>query len=155
MSDLRGRLRSSSSNNHCRHGLSYTTFDIGGLVVRPLTADADDIEALKVQVDVTIKNVGGSSGSEVAQLYVTYPRSAPSTPLNQLRAFGKAKDLAAGETKTLTLTLDKYAFAYWDEVSHQWKIAPGVYELHIGNSSDNFVAHGSVEIGRGYNWKGL
>jgi beta-glucosidase len=108
-----------------------------------------------VQVEVTVTNTGDRVGSEVVQLYVSSPSIPLTTPTYQLRGISKVKELAPGAIVKASLELDKFAFAYWDVISHQWKIVPGVYELHVGNSSDNLVVTGKVEIGREYSWRGL
>ena len=55
-------------------------------------------------VTATITNAGEVDGAEIAQLYVSYPSSAPETPPRQLRGFAKLK-LAAGEAGTATFNI--------------------------------------------------
>ncbi|KAF6764920.1 beta-glucosidase [Ephemerocybe angulata] len=137
-------------------GLSYTSFETKDLMFSLPVADGGNADLLKVQAEVNLTNTGNLKGSEVVQLYVSYPSSTGlSTPTNQLRAFRKEKGVAPGETRKVTLDLDKYAFAFWDVVGHQWKVAPGAYEVHVGNSSENQVLHGTVVIEKAYSWKGL
>ena len=115
----------------------------------------DDADALKVQAEVTLTNEGDRTGSEAVQLYVSYPSNGPRAPAYQLRAFSKERNIAPGASRRVALDLDKFAFAHWDQASHQWKITPGQYQLHVGHHSESLVCSGKVEIGAGYSWRGL
>ena len=114
-----------------------------------------DADALKVEAEVTVSNIGDRTGSEAVQVYVSYPSNGPSTPKYQLRTFCKERNIAPGASRRVTLDLDKFAFAHWDQVSSKWKITPGVYELHVGSSSEDLSCHGKVEISQPYSWRGL
>jgi beta-glucosidase len=118
-------------------GLSYTTFRYSHLRVSPTSAGA------VVRFDVT--NTGSRAGAEVAQLYVSDPAAAHEPP-KQLKGFAKVL-LRAGQTRSVTLTLDRRAFAYWSVVSHAWRVAPGCYDVRVGGSSAALPLHGVV--GRG------
>ena len=112
-------------------GLSYTTFRFANLKA-PATAAAGS--TISVGFDVT--NTGNISGAEVAQLYVSDPSAKAERPERELKGFAKVR-LAPGETKHLTLDLDARAFSYWDEDAHKWRIDPGKFVLHVGDSSEN------------------
>ncbi|RXW21014.1 hypothetical protein EST38_g4842 [Candolleomyces aberdarensis] len=116
-------------------GLSYTTFSLSELEIEK-TEEGNNADALKVQAEVTLTNEGDRTGSEAVQLYVSYPSNGPRTPTYQLRAFSKERNIAPGASRRVALDLDKFAFAHWDQLSHQWKIAPGVYELHVGHHTE-------------------
>jgi beta-glucosidase len=45
--------------------------------------------------------------------------------------------LAPGETKRVTLSLDSRAFSYWDEAAHKWTIDSGKFVILVGDSSEN------------------
>ncbi|EAU88112.2 beta-glucosidase [Coprinopsis cinerea okayama7 len=136
------------------HGLSYTTFEFSDFAVKSANIDGSP-EDLKIETEVTIRNTGDKAGSATAQLYVSYPNSAPLTPIYQLRGFAKGKDIASGGSTTVKISLDKYAFAFWDEPAYGWKINPGVYELHLGDSSENLLLVQKVEIKKAFTWTGL
>jgi beta-glucosidase len=112
-------------------GLSYTTFNFANLKV---AATAKAGSAVDVSFDVT--NTGAVAGAEVAQLYVSDPSARADRPERELKGFAKL-DLAAGETRHVTLTLDARAFSYWSEAKKGWTIDPGKFVLHVGNSSEN------------------
>jgi beta-glucosidase len=84
-------------------------------------------------VDVT--NSGTRAGDEVVQLYVSYPTTTGvPRPSKQLRGFQRVT-LAAGETKTVALTLARDQLAYWDATAKAFAVQPGTVHLMAGGSS--------------------
>ena len=112
------------------HGLSYTKFEYGNLKLDKESLTDQDI--LTVSVDV--KNVGAVAGKAAVQLYVRDLESTVRRPLRELRAFEKIA-LQPGETKTVTFTLDKRAFAYWEPKCHDSFVESGEFVIEIGESS--------------------
>lgn len=112
------------------HGLSYTTFACSNLKL-----DREEMipgELLTVTVDVT--NTGDRAGKDVVQLYVAVKECEVPRPVKELRGFEKIL-LAPGETKTVTFTLDKRDFSYWNDEAHCFHMPEGVYEIQIGASA--------------------
>ncbi len=125
------------------HGLSYTTFELGGLsVVGGPDADAPGFE-LTCEVDVT--NVGERAGAEVVQVYVRPPRSAIDRPERELAAFAKVH-LEPGESRRVTLSIDRRSLAYFDVASGQWQVESGRHEILVGTSSREIVETATVEV---------
>jgi beta-glucosidase len=57
---------------------------------------------------------------------------------------GDAKvSLAAGQTKQVTVVLDRLAFSYWN-AARGWTVAPGSYRVMIGSSACAIRKMGSV-----------
>ena len=112
------------------HGLSYTTFAYSNL--RTDKDSMKDTDIMEVSVD--IKNTGGMAGKEVVQLYVADKESTVIRPVKELKGFEKV-ELAPGETKTVTFTLDKRAFAYYSANIHDWHVETGAFEIMVGASS--------------------
>ena len=111
------------------HGLSYTQFEYANL---KLDKDSlTDQDTLTVSVDV--KNIGSVAGKAAVQLYVRDVESAVRRPVRELRAFEKIA-LQPGEIKTVTFTLDKRAFAYWEPKCHDFFVESGEYVIEIGES---------------------
>jgi beta-glucosidase len=108
------------------HGLTYTDFDYGHL--EALVA-GDDVT---VSLDVT--NTGSRTGSDVVQMYVAFPSSVVSRPAQELRAFTRVR-LEPGETRRVTMSLDRDALAMFDVVQQRWLVEPGRYEIRVGASS--------------------
>ncbi|CAG7928161.1 unnamed protein product [Penicillium olsonii] len=90
-------------------------------------------------VKLQVRNTGMRAGKAVPQLYVELPSSLGDVPKLQLRQFEKTKELAPGESQTVTLDITRKDVSVWDVVVQDWK-APvhgqGV-KLWIGNSVAN------------------
>ena len=115
------------------YGLSYTTFEMSKPTVKAKGKDA-------VEVTVTIKNTGSVSGKEVAQVYVQAPKGKLEKPAQELKAFAKTRELKAGESQTLTMTIPVRDLASFDEASSQWLTEAGTYTFRIGFSSRDIKA---------------
>ena len=73
-------------------------------------------------VKVQIKNTGSCRGKAVAQLYVELPSSLGlDTPSLQLRQFEKTKELAPGQSTTVTLDITRKDLSVWDVAAQDWK----------------------------------
>jgi beta-glucosidase len=112
------------------HGLSYTTFKYSNLRLSAKSLTPNEL--LKVRVDVT--NTGKVAGKEVIQLYVRDVESSMARPEKELKAFAKV-ELAPKQTRTLTFTLDREAFWYFDVTRNTWMVEPGDFEILAGSSS--------------------
>jgi beta-glucosidase len=112
------------------HGLSYTTFKYSNLRLSAKSMTPNEL--LKVRMDVT--NIGKVPGKEVVQLYVRDVEAAVARPVKELKAFAKV-ELAPKQTKTVTFTLDREAFWYFDVRNNEWTIEPGDFEILMGSSS--------------------
>ena len=55
-------------------------------------------------------------------------------------------ELLPGETKTVTFTLDKRAFAYYSVRIHDWHVETGVFDIMIGKSSRDIVLTKEVSV---------
>ncbi|MGE4285995.1 MAG: glycoside hydrolase family 3 C-terminal domain-containing protein, partial [Phycisphaerae bacterium] len=109
------------------HGLSYTAFTYEGINVTttsPFTAT----------VKVTVRNTGNVAGKEVVQLYVTDEKCSLDRPEKELKGFEKIS-LKPKQAKTVTFTLDKSAFSFYNPESHSWEVENGSYKILVGSSS--------------------
>jgi beta-glucosidase len=119
------------------HGLSYTTFAYDNLCLNGTEFSLDD--EIVVQVDVT--NTGSVAGQEVVQVYVRDEESRLVRPLQELKAFAKVS-LKAGETKTVSLTLNQQSLAFYDPAQAAWVTEPGTFTLLVGSSSRDIRLRG-------------
>ncbi len=123
------------------HGLSFTTFayDAPKISAKRIR----DTETVTIRVDVT--NTGSRPGKEVVQLYVAPPEGDVIRPVRELKGFEKV-ELAPGETKMVSFTLDGRAFSYWNTQIHDWHVESGTYRLQVGQSSRRIVLEESVYV---------
>ena len=83
---------------------------------------------------------GDVAGKEVAQVYVTAPKGRLEKPAQELKAFAKTRELAPGESQTLTMTIPVRMLASFDEVNSQWITEAGTYTFRVGASSRDIKA---------------
>jgi beta-glucosidase len=57
-------------------------------------------------------------------------------------------DLEPGETKTITVTLNRRAFSYYDVDEKEWKATPGEFGILVGSSSANIELAGKVTLSK-------
>lgn len=101
-------------------------------MTRSVLTEMDDTE-----VTVPITNTGSVAAHEIVQAYVKDVKSTLPRPDKELQAFGKVL-LQPGETKDVTLKLDKYSVGYFDTslgLTGAWIAEEGVFQVLIGASS--------------------
>lgn len=114
------------------HGLSYTSFKLG-----KLKADRNNISADEnVTFSVEVTNTGDVAGAEVVQLYISDPECSVLRPAKELKAFSKVY-LEPGESRVVSMKIDRSALSYFDAEHHEWVAEPGVFVASVGNASDN------------------
>ena len=117
------------------HGLSYTSFKLG-----KMTADKTSMtEGDEITFTVSVTNTGKTAGAETVQLYISDLEASVERPVKELKAFQKVY-LQPGETRQVSLTIDKRALSFYDEANSQWKAEPGKFEALAGTSSDKIVS---------------
>jgi beta-glucosidase len=121
--------------------LSYTTFEYHNPRVSSQTFQ--DADGLSVSVDVT--NTGKMAGKEIIQVYVHDHKSSLARPPKELKGFAKV-ELLPGETKTVTVTLDFRAFAYYHPAYRQWITEDGEFDILIGASSSDIRCTKTVTL---------
>ena len=72
-------------------------------------------------------------GDEVVQLYIHDPVASISQPVRRLRGFERVT-LDPGETKTVTFTLDKSDFGFYDDRG-KLVVERGAIDVYAGGSS--------------------
>ena len=112
-------------------GLSYTSFAYKNISVSP--AQGNLSQPVKVSFDIA--NTGKRQGAEVAELYIGDSHAKVPRPVKELKGFARV-DLKPGETRRVTLTLDRRAFSYYDIDKKDWAADPGTFEIMVGASSD-------------------
>ena len=109
------------------YGLSYTSFDYSEPAVK---AAGDGFEA-----SVKVTNTGSVAGKEVVQLYVSAPAGGLDKPVRELKAYAKTRELQPGESEVVTVKVDAYGLASFNEGNSAWETAAGEYAVAFGSSS--------------------
>ena len=130
-------------------GLSYSTFKFSNLSVAPAEspAMAPSGRAALYTVTFDVTNTGSRAGAEVAQVYVGEAKPSVPRPAKELKGFSRV-ELAAGETKHVTIPLDARAFAFYDVVGKQWQADAGTFSVLVGDSSADTPLTASVSLAK-------
>ena len=111
------------------YGLSYSKFETSNLHLSSKRVSRNG----SVRASVDVKNVSGPKGDEVVQLYIRDPVASLSQPVRRLRGFERVT-LEPGKSKTVTFTLDKSDFGFYDNRG-KYVVEPGQIDVFAGNSS--------------------
>jgi beta-glucosidase len=125
------------------YGLSYTQFQYSGMQV---TQSADG-NSYSVTVDV--KNNGSYDGKDVVEVYLQKPYNGViETSAVELVGFTKTDIIKAGESASVTVTVDKSTFGSYDyKTNKTYVLDSGDYYLAIG--SDAHDALNNILAARG------
>ncbi|MFB9768768.1 glycoside hydrolase family 3 protein [Lactiplantibacillus modestisalitolerans] len=110
-------------------GLGYTNFK---LAAQPVELNHD-----QVQLAVDVDNVGKLAGKEVVQVYVSKPHGTVDVPYQELVAYAKTPELAAGEHAQVKLQFALKDLAVYFTSKAQMMLPAGDYVIRVGNSSRN------------------
>lgn len=131
------------------YGLSYTDFTYSNMKVTVNGKNAADVDVIKetdeIVVSADITNTGNCDGAEIVQLYIKNPVVYEIRPEKELRDFAKVF-LKAGETKTVTFTLNARSFSYYETRIHDWYAESGDYEILLASSSRDIRLQDTVSI---------
>lgn len=119
------------------YGLSYTEFEYSEM--RVVTSENE------VNVFVKIKNVGKVAGKEVVQVYVYPPKSDVDRPTCELKGFDKIL-LGVGESKVINISLDRRAFAFYDEELDDFYVAEGKYTISFNKDASTVILSEQIDI---------
>ncbi|MBW3095483.1 glycoside hydrolase family 3 C-terminal domain-containing protein [Bifidobacterium sp. 64T4] len=120
------------------YGLSYATFEIGGI-------KAEKTGATTARVTATVTNTSDVDAAETVQVYVAPGKSAVARPKHELKAFRKVF-LKAHESAEVSFDLDARAFAYWSERFSDWHVEAGEYGIEVGSSSRDIAGVATVAL---------
>jgi beta-glucosidase len=131
------------------YGLSYTTFAYKNLKISSPSSDSnkdkDKDKDQQVSVTFDVSNTGARAGADVAEVFVGDRHAPVPRPMKELKGFAKV-DLSPGETKTVTVKLDRRAFSYYDVKKHDWTVAPGDFDLFVARSAADIELTGKVTL---------
>ncbi|KAJ7033558.1 glycoside hydrolase family 3 protein [Mycena alexandri] len=118
-------------------GLSYTTFAYSGLEITSTGSGTTSA----VAVTFTVANTGAFAGTEIPQLYITYPVSA-GEPKRVLRGFEEVP-LAIGASAAVTMNLSAREISIWNVVQQAWVRPAGAFTVAVGASIKDVRLTGS------------
>lgn len=122
-------------------GLSYTTFEYSDIKLDKTAMSDEDTLAVSFKV----KNTGKVAGYEIAQLYVADKESTIYRPVKELKGFKKVW-LEPGETKEITISLSKRAFAFYNVNINDWCVESGDFDILVGASSADIKLAATVNV---------
>ena len=128
------------------YGLSYTDFEWSDF-----KADID--KKGNVTVKVTVTNTGNYSGKDVVQVYFPPPYSADSgieKAEKVLAGYAKTKELAPGESETVTVSFDTYGMSSYDTAKGCYVLSAGRYRIFAAHD----VKNEAVGMSRSFNLGG-
>ncbi|MDE5655691.1 MAG: glycoside hydrolase family 3 C-terminal domain-containing protein, partial [Muribaculaceae bacterium] len=111
------------------HGLSYTTFEYGGLTADRRVYSPDDV----IQLSVKLRNSGKRRGKESVLLYSSDLVASVSPDNRRLRAFSKHQ-LEAGEEITVKFSLPVRELAFVNP-DGEWMVERGEFRLSVGTEA--------------------
>jgi beta-glucosidase len=114
------------------YGQSYTSFEYDNIKL-----SANEMYANQI-IDLTfeITNSGKMKGAETAQMYIRDIKSSLIRPIKELKGFAKI-ELNPGETKTVSMKINKSSLSFYDEITESFITEPGEFEVLIGSSSED------------------
>ncbi|WP_298155211.1 glycoside hydrolase family 3 protein [Flavobacterium sp.] len=118
-------------------GLSYTTFAYSNLKITG--------SGTTFTVTFNIKNTGEIAGAESAQVYVHQNVSPVERPFKELKGFAKVF-LKAGESKTVSVTLDANAFSYFKTEKNAFGYDAGKFNVLVGASSEDIRLEETIQV---------
>ncbi|MDO5575252.1 MAG: glycoside hydrolase family 3 N-terminal domain-containing protein [bacterium] len=125
---------------HFGYGLSYTTFEYSNFKLSTSRYSGGQLMA-----SFTLTNTGSRKGSEIAQVYVVNPKENYIRPKKELREFVKVS-LEAGESKTITITLNERSFSLYDTDRAEFIVPSGEYKILIGASLQDIRLDQDIEV---------
>ena len=110
-------------------GLSYTQFDVS-----PIKLSMDKMtKGQKIEVFVTVKNIGSTIGTETLQMYLRDVTASVVRPVRELKGYQKVT-LNPGEQKNVTFAIEEKQLRFITE-NGIWESEPGEFEVFVGTDS--------------------
>lgn len=128
------------------HGLSYTAFVYSNLETTVLDPDG----SFTIAFDVS--NTGPIAGTEVSMVFVSDPVCSVPRPVKELKGFAST-GLKSGETRRITLKMDKWALGFWQGGEEgQWVAEAGDYEIRVGGGPNDLPLTAIIPLKQTLTW---
>ncbi|MGP3960627.1 glycoside hydrolase family 3 N-terminal domain-containing protein [Nonomuraea sp. 3N208] len=122
------------------YGASYTTFEVGDLLISDAEVPTDG----EFTVSVRVRNTGGRAGEEVVQLYLHDVVAQVTRPVRQLTGFARVRlEPGAGARVSFRVHADRTAFTGRDL---RRIVEPGDVEVLVGRSATDLPCRGVVRL---------
>ena len=122
------------------YGLSYTTYEYGGVRLSSAQTTADGV----VKATVTVRNTGKRDGDEIVQLYIHDISASIARPVKELKGF-KRIHLKSGEQTDVTFDISREQLQFYNSELKP-VVEPGCFDIMVGpNSRDVKSARLTVE----------
>ena len=112
-------------------GLSYTKYTYSTPKLSSTTFKENEV----VTVTLEVTNSGKIDGEEIVQLYIRDKVSSATRPVKELKGYQRVA-LKAGETKTVSFTIDAEILAFYD-INMTYCVEPGEFTIMTGSSSND------------------
>lgn len=122
---------------HFGHGLSYTTFIYKDFLVEEIDHE--------YKVSVSIRNTGKIVAKEVILVFVENNESSVYKAKRELKAFDKI-ELKPNEIKTVSFTLTKEDFSFYDIYQKRFVTETGDYQIAICKHSGLIIDQADIHI---------
>ncbi|MGN0163585.1 MAG: glycoside hydrolase family 3 protein [Candidatus Ornithomonoglobus sp.] len=118
------------------YGMGYTAFELSG--IKSCAEDG------RIITEVTVTNTGAYAGKETVQIYYGSEGTALTRPSKALAAFAKTKELAPGESETLSVAFEINSMAAYDDTGATgnkscYVLDKGIYRVYCGADSHSAV----------------
>jgi beta-glucosidase len=123
------------------YGLSYTSFAYKNLAI----SSPSPGQGQQVSVTFDVTNTGARAGADVAEVFIGDRHTPVPRPVKELKGFTKI-NLSPGETKSVTVQLDRRAFSYYDVEKHAWRVTPGDFDVFVARSAADIELTGKVTV---------
>ncbi|WP_282136378.1 glycoside hydrolase family 3 N-terminal domain-containing protein [Seonamhaeicola maritimus] len=111
-------------------GLSYSKFQLSEpKVSKTIFSGLED----EISVTIEVSNESNVDGEEVVQLYIRDNISSYTRPVKELKGYKRVL-VKAGETQTVTISIDAESLAMYD-ADFNFVVEPGDFTIMTGNSS--------------------
>lgn len=111
------------------YGLSYTTFEYGGLRL-----DSNELaDSGKIKATVTVRNTGEREGTEIVQFYIKDPVASISRPALELKYFERI-NLKPGESRDVTFEITPEILGFYNSELN-FVTEPGEFSVMAGPDS--------------------
>jgi beta-glucosidase len=117
------------------YGLTYTTFRYSRFQIHG---------GKELQATFNVTNSGARTAVDVPQLYVALPQIS-GTKARRLAGWQRV-NLRAGETRSVTITVDPRILARFDDRAGNWRVFSGRYTFYLGASALDLRLSRSIEL---------